>query len=731
MKHKYLSASLVIVGGGLSGVCAALEAARLGMTVILAHNRPVLGGNSSSEIRVWTRGATGAGTLFGEEMGILGRLKMRNLYVNPDYNPIFWDEVLLDGVLGEKNITLLLNTNIEQVVCRNGRIMELYGVQQASELAYTLNGEYYIDATGDGMIGEQAGILYEVGDGLYQTGDDLQKRELLSSSILYYVKDMGKPVPFIAPEYVHDMAYIQTLVNKGGRIISEKQTGSDCWWFEYGGLCNTISGSQEIGMELRRLVLGIWNYIKNSGKYPEAENYTLEWIGSIPGKRESRRMVTEYMLCQEDLLEQREFEDAAFYGGWYMDFHPAEGLSSKKNNCVQIPVNIYAVPFRCLYNRKVENLLFAGRNIGTKREAFSSARVMNTCALSGQAAAVLAWGCQLWKKHPAELTGVQIRKLQDLLQREDMFIPGRRLCETEDLARNARITASSEYVLLPEPEEEYFKLDAGAFLTLPKAEGSSVVIEIQNDGETDTELEMEYYVSDLPSRLRPGKLEAENKITLVSGVQKVMLSLPQKERKFCTVVFAANEKIGIRKNKRRNPGILLGRKDSSRYCDPCLWWQPEGLYAAESVVNGYIRPYQGVNIWCSEAEENPWLLLEWEQPVSFREIRLFFEPEFSMEIPSSCAGRWDESHKFTLRNTMPPQLARELSVEVYSREQWIEISRVCDNWNRLLVLDFDRTVTAEKLRINFKRSWGDSRAQLYQISIYKNKINEEKEDFSV
>lgn len=731
MKHKHLSASLIIVGGGLSGVCAALEAARLGMTAILVHNRPVLGGNSSSEIRVWTRGATGAGTLFGEEMGILGRLKMRNLYVNPDYNPIFWDEVLLDSVLGEKNITLLLNTNIECVVCRKGKIRELYGVQQASELAYTLTGEYYIDATGDGMVGEQSGIPYEVGDGLYQTGDDLKKRELLSSSILYYVKDTGNPVSFIAPEYVHDMNYIQSLVNRGGRIISEKQTGSDCWWFEYGGLCNTISGSQEISMELRRLVLGIWNYIKNSGKYPEAENYTLEWIGNIPGKRESRRMVTEYMLCQEDLLEQREFEDAAFYGGWYMDFHPAEGLSSEKNNCVQIPVNVYAIPFRCLYNRKVENLLFAGRDIGTKREAFSSSRVMNTCALSGQAAAVLAWGCQLWKKHPAELEGTQIQKLQDLLQREDMFIPGRHLCEKEDLAPSARITASSEYVLLPEPEEEYFRLDGGAFLTIPKAEGSGAVIEIRNDEETDTELELKYYVSDLPSRLRPGKLEGGNKITLAPGEQKVMLSLPQKERKFCTVVFGANEKVGIRTNRRRNPGILLGREDSSRYYDPCLWWKPVGLYAAENVINGYARPYQGTNIWCSKLEENPWLLLEWEQPVSFREVRLFLEPEFSMEIPSSCAGHWDESHKFTLRSTMPPQLARELSVDAYCGEQWVEISRVCDNWNRLLVLDFERTVTAKKLRINFRRSWGDARAQLYQISIYKNKINEEKEDFTV
>ena len=149
MKKKYLNASLIVAGGGVSGVCAALAAARLGIKTILVHNRPVLGGNSSSEIRVWTRGATGAGNLFSEEMGILGILKMRNLYTNPQFNPIFWDEVLLDSVLKEKNITLLLNTNIENLECKEEYIQKISGVQQASETEYVLAGDMYIDATGD------------------------------------------------------------------------------------------------------------------------------------------------------------------------------------------------------------------------------------------------------------------------------------------------------------------------------------------------------------------------------------------------------------------------------------------------------------------------------------------------------------------------------------------------------------------------------------------------------
>ena len=136
MKTVAINSSLTVIGGGVSGVCAALSAARAGIQTILVHNRPVLGGNSSSEIRVWMRGATGAGNIFSEEMGVLGFLKMRNLYENPEFNVIFWDEILLDAVLGEKNIRLFLNTNVEQVVCEEGRICQVEGVQQASEIRY-------------------------------------------------------------------------------------------------------------------------------------------------------------------------------------------------------------------------------------------------------------------------------------------------------------------------------------------------------------------------------------------------------------------------------------------------------------------------------------------------------------------------------------------------------------------------------------------------------------------
>ena len=125
------------------------------------------------------------------------------------------------------------------------------------------------------------------------------------------------------------MSHIEKILGCGGRIINERMSGSDCWWFEYRGLRDTISNAQDIALELRRLVLGVWNYVKNSRKF-DADNCTLEWVGNLPGKRESRRMVTEYMLTEHDVRAQRVFSDTAFYGGWYLDHARTSSRSASR-----------------------------------------------------------------------------------------------------------------------------------------------------------------------------------------------------------------------------------------------------------------------------------------------------------------------------------------------------------------------------------------------------------------
>ena len=130
---KNIHTELAVIGCGPAGICAAISAAHLGISTILVGNRPVLGGNSSSEIRVWTRGATGAGNLYAEEMGVWGRLKLENLYRNPDANPVFWDEILLDAVLREKKIELYLNTDAVALSMNEGQITRVTAYQQGTE----------------------------------------------------------------------------------------------------------------------------------------------------------------------------------------------------------------------------------------------------------------------------------------------------------------------------------------------------------------------------------------------------------------------------------------------------------------------------------------------------------------------------------------------------------------------------------------------------------------------
>ena len=249
---------VVIIGAGISGVCAALAAARHGAKVILAGDRPVVGGNSSSEIRMWTRGATGAGNLYSEEMGILGELKLRNLQTNPDGNVFFWDEVLLDALYAESNLTLLLNAHITDVRMEGERVTAVNGYQLGSERELCLYGSFFVDCTGDGTVAVKAGVPYHRGqEAAAEYGEESAPQEAsaatMGSSIYYSVKRLDHDVPFIAPAYAYSMEEIQRIIDRGGRVVDETQSLSDYWWFEYGGLLDTIADAQEINHELKRL----------------------------------------------------------------------------------------------------------------------------------------------------------------------------------------------------------------------------------------------------------------------------------------------------------------------------------------------------------------------------------------------------------------------------------------------------------------------------------------------
>ena len=297
------AADLIVVGGGLSGTCCAITAARAGARVVLVQDRPVLGGNASSEVRLWVLGATshmGNNNRWAREGGVIDELLVENWYRNPEGNPLIFDTILLEKVVSEPNIKLLLNTAIYEVE-KSGpnTISGLKGFCSQNSTLYDLTAPLFCDASGDGIVGFQAGAAFRMGaESSEEFGEKFaptaEYGELLGHSMYFYTKDVGRSVRFVPPAYaLDDITKIPRYRN-----FNANEFGCQLWWIEYGGRLDTVHDTETIKWELWKVVYGVWNYIKNSGQFPEAEHLTLEWVGTIPGKRESRRFEGDYMLTQ-------------------------------------------------------------------------------------------------------------------------------------------------------------------------------------------------------------------------------------------------------------------------------------------------------------------------------------------------------------------------------------------------------------------------------------------------
>jgi hypothetical protein len=453
---KKLAADLLIVGGGMAGVCAALAAARNGAKVILVQDRSVLGGNASSEVKMHIVGADCSGSRPGSrESGLLEELRLEDAARNPQRCYSLWDLLLYEKVRGEPNITLLLDTDCVgcTVVSEEGarRITSARVIRTMTEDAFDITATYFADCSGDSRLAVEAGAEFTVGreDKLAHLEDlarDEADAQTLGSSILFTAKKHDRPMPFIRPDWVRKFSKKDFAFR---RITSY---GYGYWWAEWGGQLNTIKDNDAIRHELLRVVLGIWDYVKNSGDHPDAANWALDWVGAIPGKRESRRLVGDYMLSQDDLVKGTIFPDQVAYGGWPIDLHEPSGIdiTDRKASRAVTLKQLYSIPLRCLYSRNVSNLFMAGRNISASHVAFGSTRVMATCSVIGQAVGTaVAHAVAHRRLHGSILTNKELAApahclgIQQTLLMDDAFLPGLRNGHAADVARQAKLTASS------------------------------------------------------------------------------------------------------------------------------------------------------------------------------------------------------------------------------------------------------------------------------------------------
>jgi len=442
-----LETDFVVAGGGLSGVVAALAAARRGSRVVLIQDRSVLGGNASSEIKMHIVGADCHGQKPGtRESGIMEELRLDDAVRNPHRCYSQWDLLLYEKVILEPNITLLLDTDLIGATVEGGVIQSVRAVRSFTEDEFVIRAKFFADCTGDGRLGVEAGADYHVGrEAKSQYGEtlarDVADKQSLGCSILFTGRKHDTPQPFVSPSWTRKFK----KEHFHRRHIGSYEYGY--WWFEWGGQLDTIKNGADIRHELLRIALGVWDYVKNSGDHPDSANWTLDWVGSIPGKRESRRFLGPHVLVEQDILTGRIFDDQVAYGGWCIDIHPPSGVdATAEAPCWQTYIkHLYSIPFGCYHSRNIPNLFFAGRNISASHVAFASTRVMATCAIGGQAIGTAA---ALWRDAAGSdirqlATKENIAALQQALLRDDAWLLNVPNTDAADLARKATATATS------------------------------------------------------------------------------------------------------------------------------------------------------------------------------------------------------------------------------------------------------------------------------------------------
>lgn len=416
LEQQSYTCDFAVVGGGMSGLCAAVTAARNGLSTILIQDRPVLGGNGSSEIRMGVSGHTGT--------GLMEELLLENIYMNPRMRFTVWDHVLYGFARRESNLKLLLNTAVTAVQTEGNRILSVEGFNVQEYTRIQVKATYFADCSGDGILrlshaeymsGREAKDEFNEPD-----GRDVRDSCTMGNSVLLQLRKCSRHIPFKAPAWAYH--YDDETFPKYRDLSLDN---NNFWWVEVGGNMDTIRDADAIRDDVYKVAYGVWEYMKNHPK-GNAHNYELAWIGSLPGKRESVRFVGDHILTQNDIAETSDgtFHDAIARGNWPMDDHHPDGFKCPDGPNRNLKTREqYHIPYRSLYSRNIENLFFAGRQISATHLAMSSTRVMGTCGAMGQAVGTAVALAFKYNCTPRDVYRQHLTELQQTLLKHDQHIP--------------------------------------------------------------------------------------------------------------------------------------------------------------------------------------------------------------------------------------------------------------------------------------------------------------------
>lgn len=402
---------LVVVGGGMAGTCTAISAARLGLQVALVQDRPVLGGNNSSEVRVHLNGQINLPPYprLGDVVKELDPDNRGNAQPAAFYN----DDKKLQIARAESNVHLFLDIHAYQVEKEAGRIVAVIGRDIKTSRDLRFCAPLFADCTGDGTIGGLAGADYRMGrESWSETGETLAPKEpdkmTMGASVQWYSIETPEPSPF--PECPWALDFTDQSC--------ERATRGD-WNWETGLNKDQIADFESIRDHGLRAVYGNWTFLKNHSKdKARYANRKLSWVAYIAGKRESRRLLGDVILTQQDVQEQRQYPDAFVTTTWSLDLHYPDPANTKyfpgeefKTIAKTPGIRPYAIPYRCFYSRNVENLFMAGRDVSVTHVALGTVRVMRTCGMMGE---VVGMAASICKNRSTTPRGVFVEHLPEL-----------------------------------------------------------------------------------------------------------------------------------------------------------------------------------------------------------------------------------------------------------------------------------------------------------------------------
>jgi hypothetical protein len=470
------------------------------------------------------------------------------------------------------------------------------------------------------------------------------------------------------------------------RQFHTNMQGCNFWWLEYGGRLDTIHQTEEIKWELWKVIYGVWNYYKNSGKFPEAETMNLEWVGTIPGKRESRRFEGDYIIRQQDLVEQTAFDDAIVHGGWAVDLHPADGVYSELSGCTQWhSKGVYGIPYRCHYSRNISNLFLAGRIISATHVAFGSTRVMATCAAGGQAVGTAAALCHGRGLLPRDLSGGEnLRELQLRLERLGQFLPGIETPDPADLTGSATPAASSRLKLGEIPAcDDWLALDSGWAMLLPLPGGPCPVFGFEISADQPGAQRIELRRAAKPGNFTPDELLEAIDVAFPAGTSRLeaRFTAPIDRAGYHFVKLAENPALRVRLSDARITGILAVTSACNKQVatsnlqsppdgigiDTFEFWLPQrrphgrnlaltldpplDVFAPENISHGPSRPTQMPNAWVADpTDPRPELTLAWPAPVRIARVIIDFDPDWDHAMESVLMTHPEEVVPFMVRD---------------------------------------------------------------------------------